>query len=42
MYNISELGLDMLQYGIDYDNFELYKHYRDENGVVMNNETEIW
>ena len=29
-YNITDLGLDMLQYGIDYDNFPIYKHYREK------------
>ncbi len=40
-YNVSENGLDMLQYGIDYDNFSIYKHYREKNKQVKNDETKI-
>lgn len=38
-YNITDLGLDMLQYGIDYDNFQLYKHYREEKQAGETDET---
>lgn len=38
-YTINDLGFDMLQYGIDYDNFQLYKHYREEKQVGETDET---
>lgn len=38
-YTINDLGLDMLQYGIDFDNFQLYKHYREEKQAGEIDET---
>ena len=38
-YTINDLGLDMLQYGIDFDNFQLYKHYREEKQAGETDET---
>lgn len=29
-YNINDIGLDMLQCGVDYNNFELYRRYREK------------
>ena len=40
-YNITEYGYDMLQYGIDYENFQLYKHYREEKQAGETDETKI-
>ena len=40
-YNITDLGFDMLQYGIDYENFQMYKHYREEKQAGETDETKI-
>lgn len=38
-YTINDLGFDMLQYGIGYENFQLYKHYREEKQAGETDET---
>lgn len=40
-YNITNIGLDMLQYGIDYNNFKKYKEYREKRQAGEADEVKI-